>query len=315
MYLGIEIGGTKLQLGVSERVGELLALERRAVDVGAGAKGILEQIERVGCELRQRYAVERIGIGFGGPVDAANGVVTESHQVAGWEGVPLVAWCEQHLGVPATLCNDCDAAALAESAGGAGREKSTVFYVTVGTGIGGGFVVDGRLHGAVRPAAAEIGQLRTSLDADSPSQTVESLACGPAIESWLRSQVSAASTTADAVALLERCQGDLESLRTPEIAEAAAGGNALATAALDRATTALGWGIAQVVTLLAPEVIVVGGGVSLIGESLFFAPLRTSVTRFVFPPLASSYEIRPAALGEEVVVHGAVALAARSATL
>ena len=94
------------------------------------------------------------------------------------------------------------------------------------------------------------------------------------------------------------------------LTQAAAEGNELAREVLGHAHEALGWAIAQTITLLAPEVVVVGGGVSLAGEQLFFAPLRKQVERYVFPPLAESYEIRPAELGELVVVQGALALAA-----
>jgi glucokinase len=93
------------------------------------------------------------------------------------------------------------------------------------------------------------------------------------------------------------------------VAQAAGEGNAIACEVLDHAVQALGWAIAQVITITAPEVVVVGGGVSLIGEPLFFAPLRTEVARYVFPPLAGSYRLVPAGLGELAVVHGAIALA------
>jgi glucokinase len=110
--------------------------------------------------------------------------------------------------------------------------------------------------------------------------------------------------------LLSRCDGDADRLTAKLVAEAAAEGNEIARAVLDHACQALGWGVAQVITLTAPEVIVVGGGVSLVGEQFFFAPLRAAVSRYVFPPLANSYKIVPAGLGELVVVHGAIALAA-----
>src|SRR5262245_42873489 len=144
MFLGIEIGGTKLQLGVGDGSGsELAAHVRHDVDIRRGAAGIVEQIESSVVGLLQKHTIERIGIGFGGPVDSAAGVVTKSHQVAGWEGFPIVRWCRESLGKPAVLGNDCDVSALAEASYGAGRGASVVFYVTVGTGIGGGPVVNG----------------------------------------------------------------------------------------------------------------------------------------------------------------------------
>jgi glucokinase len=345
MYLGIEIGGTKLQLGVGHgHGGPLVELTRLEIDPRRGAAGILAQIERAGADLVRRHVIQRIGIGFGGPVDAANGRVLKSHQVGGWDDAPLADWCRQTLGVPTVLANDCDAAALAEARFGAGRAASTVFYVTVGTGIGGGLVINGRLHGSTRPAVAEIGHLRPGLHADRAEDTVESLASGPGIaaaaqailsgrvsrplarirrqlgrpdKSRVREQLERIEEIERIHAddLLSRCGGDLESLTSRHVAQAAADGNELAREVLDEAWRALGWAIAQTVTLLAPEVVVVGGGVSLLGESHFFAPVRRYAACYVFPALADRYEILPARLGEEVVVHGALAIAAQESAV
>lgn len=339
MFLGIEIGGTKLQLGVGGGDGgELVALERRDIEPQRGAAGILQQIETVGAGLLQKHHVSRIGVGFGGPVDAAAGRVVKSHQVDGWENAPLADWCASALGRPAVIGNDCDVAALAEARFGAGRGKAIVFFVTVGTGVGGGLVIDGQPYGRQRPAAAEIGHLRPGLTADRPEETVESLASGWGIAAAARARLSGdvsrslqtarrgdGPVSADVVRrrladaeltgreycadLLHRAGGDLDVLTAQMVAQAAAEGNEIAREVLDHATQALGWAIAQVITLLAPEVIVVGGGVSLSGEQ-FFTPLRQQTARYVFPPLAGAYEIVPAVLGEEVVVQGALALAA-----
>ena len=309
MFLGIEIGGTKLQLGVGSGDGcEFVAFERRDIDIANGASGILAQIEEAASKLITAHPVQRIGIGFGGPVDSECGRVIKSHQVAGWDEVPLASWCEEKLGVPATLGNDCDCAALAEALFGAGQGSRTVFYVTVGTGVGGGLVIDGKLHGAGRPAVAEIGHLRPGLSADTPTATVESYAAGPAI-------VAAAErlfeSSDDEAAKSELRHFKLESVLTAKrVADLAVSGNSIAKSALFQSTCVLGWAIAQLITLIAADVVIVGGGVSLIGEKHFFQPLRREVARYVFPPLAETYRILPAVLGEEVVVHGAVAVAA-----
>jgi glucokinase len=340
LYLGIEIGGTKLQLAVGTGNGDnLAAIERRQVDPSRGATGILEQIDSAGAALLRRFNVRAIGVGFGGPVDAAEGRVVKSHQIAGWEDAPLRDWCQSTLGKPTTIGNDCDAAALAEARFGAGAGKRIVFFVTVGTGVGGGLVIDGKLHGTARPAVAEIGHLRPGPHADHPDDTVESIASGWGIAAAARSRLSgevvapfdalgpegprqtplqrlkrlADAADADeeyAADLWSRCGGDFERLDSRLIAQAAAEGNELAREVLGHATQTLGWAIAQVVTLIAPEVVVVGGGVSLIGDPLFFTPLRAAVQKYVFPPLARSFEIVSAQLGELVVVHGALALAA-----
>lgn len=342
MYLGIEIGGTKLQLGVGQGDGSTFAaLIRRAVDPQRGAAGILAQIESAADMLVQQHRIQRIGIGFGGPVDSEQGRVITSHQVSGWQGIELADWCQRRWGIPAVLANDCDAAALAEARFGAGREAHTVYYVTVGTGVGGGLVIGGRLHGQGRPAVAEIGHLRPGLQAERADDTVEAMASGPGIAaaaqarltgqvsrqiSRIRRDLGAADRahlkqrlqnaeqvdeeyTAD---LLARCHQDVEQLNARLIAQAAAEGNEVAREVIDHACQALGWAIAQVVTIVAPEVVVIGGGVSLMGDQLFFTPLRRYALRYVFPPLAQSFRIVPADLGEEVVVHGALALAAAS---
>ena len=301
------------------------------------ADGILAQIAEVGRQLVEQFDVRAIGVGFGGPIDSQTGVVTKSHQIAGWERFPLGAWCAEHLGRPAVIGNDCDLAALAEAECGAGEGRGRVFYVTVGTGVGGGFVVDGQLQGRGRPAISEIGHLRPGLARSRPDATVESIASGWGIEAAVRCCLSpwtppndppAAGQSAAATIplsrwleqisstghrheadLIERCGGDPQRLTAQTIAGAAADGNQVALRVIRHATTCLGWAVAQVITLVAPEVVVIGGGVSLMDAALFLDPVRRQTQRYVFPSLADSYAIVPAALGEEVVVHGAIRLA------
>jgi glucokinase len=112
--------------------------------------------------------------------------------------------------------------------------------------------------------------------------------------------------------LLERCGGDLDRLTAKSVAELAAEGNLVARTALVSASIVLGWAIAQIIAITAADTVVVGGGVSLIGDERFFQPLRAEVARYVFPPLLEAYQIVPAAMGEAVVVHGALTLAAMS---
>jgi glucokinase len=312
MYLGIEIGGTKLQLGVGAGDGSpLVALERADVAPELGANGILNQIEAMGRSLIGKHEFTRIGIGFGGPVEPDAGRVTTSHQIAGWDEFPLVKWSQQTLGRETVLGNDCDVAALAEARFGAGRNHRRVFFITVGTGVGGGFVIDGKSEGTDRPAIAEIGHLRVGLDAGELDGTVESFASGRGIERAMRNWLRSPRKTEDMSEIFTLCAGDVESLTAKQIVQLAAEGNPLAIEVWENGLKTLGWGIAQMITLLAPNIIIVGGGVSLSGEDLFFTPLRQYVRQLVFPPLVGSYEVLPATLCEEVVIHGALALAAR----
>ena len=317
MHLGIEIGGTKLQLGIGlPTQATLTTLERLDINASAGAEGILQQIAKTAPAMIERFGVKKVGIGFGGPLDSTTGVITTSHQVAGWDQFPLGDWCQQKLGLPASLGNDCDVATLAEAALGAGKGARSVFYVTVGTGVGGGFVVAGNAPAAGRPAAAEIGHLRPGPLATSTSETVESIASGWGIVDRTRRKIQEAKPeNLEQVAdLLARCQDQPDNLTGQHVASAAGEGNPLAAGILAHAIRVLGWAVAQVITLQAPEVIVVGGGVSLIGEKEFFEPLREAVAQYVFSPLRGSYQVLPAALGELAVVHGAIIQAGRAST-
>lgn len=304
MFLGIEIGGTKLQLGVGNADGrEMAVLERAAIRPENGADGIRKQIEQIAGPLIAKHGVRAIGFGFGGPVDMAAGRIVKSHHVNGWDGFPIVEWCGQTLGIPACVGNDSDMAGLGEARFGAGRGARVVFYTNVGSGIGGALCVNGRVYVGGAGIASELGHLRLGPEADTPQDVVELAASGWAI--------AAAARDDDALsAELQRqyrCSAD--QVTSKMAAEAAQAGNQAALAVFGRAVQAYGWAVAQMITLLSPEVIVVGGGVPLAGETVFFDPLRREVERFVFPPLRGTYRIAPAELGEEVVVHGALALA------
>src|SRR6516165_9864699 len=164
-YLGIEIGGTKLQLGVGPGDGTLAGLWRGTVDPDAGGEGIRRQITAAVPELLARSGVERsqlkgVGIGFGGPVDDATRTVITSHQIKGWDGFPLADWIGEITGLPAALGNDADVAGLAEALFGAGKGLSPIFYITIGSGIGGGLIINGEIYRGVGRGAAEIGHLR-----------------------------------------------------------------------------------------------------------------------------------------------------------
>ncbi|MBD3674712.1 MAG: ROK family protein [Planctomycetaceae bacterium] len=309
MYLGIEIGGTKLQAAVGED-GQIEKIVRRTVDAQRDAEGIREQLSEIVPALCSEFPIRGVGVGFGGPVDAANGIVTTSHQVAGWDDFPLSKWLTELSGANCQLLNDCDSAALAEAHFGAGKEAGRVLYLTVGTGVGGGFVIDGVVQGTDRPAATEIGHLRPGLDCSDPHATVESISSGRGIENGMRRLMDEQQDDVELLELNLSKMEDDETLSAKEICALAGEGNPLALQVLDRACRTLGWGIAQAITLMAPEVVVIGGGVSLSGEKLFLGPVRKATADFVFPGLAESYELVPAALGEEVVLYGALSLAA-----
>jgi glucokinase len=300
VYLGIEIGGTKLQFGLGADDGKLLALRRDTVDPAAGAAGIQRQIAAALPELLRQSGVARerlrgAGIGFGGPVDDATRTVIKSHQIDGWDGFPLADWVGEIVGLPAALGNDADVAGLAEALHGAGKGMSPIFYVTIGSGIGGGLIIAGEIYRGVGRGAAEIGHLSSlsvaTFTGAPRHHVLEELASGWAIQN-------------DAGHILTGPHKSAE-----EVARRAANGDEQCRQVLLRAWSYLSEGLCHVIALLCPRRIVIGGGVSLMGEELLFAPLRRLVAERVFKPFAGLTDIVPAALGEEVVVHGAIALA------
>lgn len=319
MYLGIEIGGTKLQLGLGAGDGVLRELWRGSVDVPAGAEGIRQQILQAVPELLERAGVERaavrgVGIGFGGPVDDATRSVIRSHQIEGWDGFPLADWVTDLLGWPALLGNDADVAGLAEALFGAGKGLSPIFYITLGSGIGGGLIINGEIYRGCGRGAAEIGHLEVLWRTpESPGfepidmrVRLEGVASGWAIQERARQEVQTGNSS-----LLRYAGGNPKWITAATVGQAAREGDPQAVAILKEVLMGLAEAIRQTIGLLCPRRIVIGGGVSLMGEDLLFAPLRRRVADHVFAPFVGCYDIVPAALGEEVVVHGALALARR----
>jgi glucokinase len=320
MYLGIEIGGTKLQLGLGPGDGVIHALWRGTVVPADGADGICRQISQAVPNLlasakRTRAELQGLGIGFGGPVDDAARTVIKSHQIAGWDGFPLADWIAELLGLPAVLGNDADVAGLAEALFGAGKGLSPIFYITIGSGIGGGLIIDGEIYRGCGRGAAEIGHLlfkivwlrdsQTLFD-DTP-KTLEQLASGWGIAETAKQCVLSEKPVRSI--LYSTVHEGKQDLTVKDVAQAVLQGDAFAESVLRTSIGCLADGLCHVITLLCPRRIVIGGGVSLMGEKVLFEPLRKLVAERVFKPFADCYDIVPAALGEEVVVHGALALA------
>jgi glucokinase len=312
LLLGIEIGGTKLQLGLGLGDGRLLALQRRGVEPRQGGEGVRRQIIEVYETLQRSDAVAAhgpiaaAGIGFGGPVDRASGRVHGSHHVEGWERFPLADWVQRELGIPrAILRNDSDTAALGEVRFGAGQGISPLLYVNSGSGVGGGLVLDGRIYPGNDLGAIEIGHLVIEED-----RTLESIASGWAIGREGAELVRrSAGRDGPRPILVSLAGGDPGRVTAQLVAQAALEGDPAASAILDRATRAMGQALAHAVTLLAPRRVVLGGGVSLLPDHLWREPIARVLDQRVFKPFRGTYDVVTARLGEAVVVHGALALA------
>jgi glucokinase len=193
MFIGIEIGGTKLQVGLGANDGTLLGLWRDTVNVARGGEGIREQLTRAVPELLAtaglpKSAIDGVGIGFGGPVDDHTQAVIKSHQIHGWDGFPLGRWLGEALELPTVLGNDADVAGLAEATVGAGQGMNPVFYMTIGSGIGGGLLINGNIARGTGRGAAEIGhvKVRDPRTADGRLETLENVASGWGIVRYVK---------------------------------------------------------------------------------------------------------------------------------
>lgn len=312
LVLGIEIGGTKLQAVLGTRDGAIVARRRDSIAPGSNAEAIrnwfdspvralLEEARSVGAR------VEALGIGFGGPVNAATGHTLTSHQVPGWDGFPLQTWFEERFELPAVLANDANAAGWAEFVRGYGQGARTFCYMNIGSGIGGALVIDGMLHQGQGIGAFEIGHTRI-FEGDhmegGEAPTLESVCSGWAIERRIRDEASLEPGSV----LARLASGERRNLTCAVLAEAAREGDAYALSVVDDTARHLGWAVANAITLVQPERFAIGGGVALMGEVLF-EPLRRHVDAFVFPPYRGTYEVGPAALGEDAVPVGALLLA------
>ncbi len=294
---GIEIGGTKLQVVLGGPDGTIRQRQRLAVDRDRGAEGILADIKTTFRSWNVRPAA--VGVGFGGPVDWRTGRIATSHQVKGWSGFELGAWLTGLLGCPAFVENDANAAALAEAVAGAGTPYANVFYITLGSGVGGGLVVDGRLYHGALPGETEVGHLRL----DRTGTTLESRCSGWAVDKRIREAVGQQPG-----GTLAQLVGSTSSGEACFLSPALEAGDSLAQSILRETAADLSFGLSHVVHLLHPEVIILGGGLSLLGE-----PLRAAVQAQLPPLLMESFRPGPAIatarLGEDAVPVGALVLA------
>ena len=299
LYLGVEIGGTKLQLVLGLAGGEIVERIRLQVDSGRGGAGIREQIEVALPGLIRGRPMAGGAVGFGGPVDWRTGVIACSHQVEGWSGFALGPWLESQIHAPVRVENDANTAALGEALAGVGRGLNPVFYVTMGSGVGGGLVVDSQIYHGRAPGEAEFGHLR--LDRD--GMIIESRCSGWAVDRRIRTAIveEPSGVLARLAAGLKR--GEAQFLR-PALDQ----GDRLAQRLLVEVAEDLAFGLSHVVHLCHPSVVVLGGGLSLVGDPLRLAVAK-ALPRFVMSAFAPGPEIVLAGLAEDVVPVGALFLA------
>jgi glucokinase len=311
LTIGIDVGGTKISGALVDEQGRVLADARR--ESPATHSDLIEQaIVDLVAELRARESVEAVGVAAAGFIDKQRSTVMFAPNLA-WRHVPLRAHLEAKLGLPVVIENDANAAAWGEFTFGAGKDTDDLMLVTVGTGIGGGVILDGDLMRGAFGVAAEIGHLRVV-----PGGRVcgcgnhgcwEQYGSGSALVREAREQLRAGSLLGGD--LLERAAGDVDAVTGPMITEAAREGDRFALEQLTEAARWLGEGIASLVAVLDPAKVAIGGGVSEAGD-LLLDPIRDAfaaqLTGRGYRPVA---EIRLAELGNRAGQLGAADLARR----
>ena len=298
-YLGIEIGGTKLQITLGDINGTILKKSRTDVGDIKEAKNIRDKIEPGIRDFLASDKIESIGVGFGGPVNHKEGTIAVSHQVKGWKGFHLAEWLNHISGLPVQVENDANTAALAEAYLGSGKTYDKVFYVTLGSGVGGGYIMNGDIYHGLEPGESEIGHVLC----DKTGTTIESLCSGWAVDKKIRGYISNNPNS-----YLAALVGNHTHSEAKYLGRAVREGDSDAQAILDDTAEDLAFGLSHVIHLFHPEVIILGGGLSLMGE-LLRKSVAFSLPGFIMKAFQPGPDLRIAALSEDVVSIGALLLA------
>jgi len=311
--IAVDFGGTNIRAAyfpspqpppVSQNKTATLASEGPNAVITRLIQAIDSQIPKGAVDLR-------IGIAAPGPLDPRTGVILSAPNLSGWTNIPLRDQLSEHFGMPVFLGNDANAAALAEWRFGAGQGTGNMIYLTISTGIGGGVIADGRLLLGAHGLAGELGHI--TMDLNGPTcgcgikGHIEAIAAGPAIARNATAQLEAGqlSTLKETLS----AQGKITSI---DIGKAAQAGDELALSVIEEAGLLIGHHLGDLAHTFNPEVFILGGGVSLLGD-LIFEPIRRSLREHVMDPAyLDGVRVLPAALGDDAGLVGAMVLASQS---
>jgi glucokinase len=265
LVVGVDVGGTKVAAGLVDSSGTIYARSRTSMvanDADRGLACVAEAIRELTSDGASPYKIPAIGICAPGPLNPITGVIINPPNLPAWHNYPLASELARIYEVPVTVDNDANAAALAEAKWGAGRGHRNVFYATIGTGIGTGVIFDRKIYHGRTGSAAEGGHI--GIDPNGPlcpcgkRGCIELLASGPAIARRARHKLA---DNPDSI-ILELAGGDLQSITSEIVSQAHAEGDLVAKRVVDETLDLLAYWLGNIVDLLEPDIIVVGGGVS-----------------------------------------------------
>lgn len=312
--LAVDIGGTNFRLGLFDQAGRRLMVSEASTFRKGGKEWMLNQIldRSRGLMEKTDFPVRACGVSFGGPVDYKRQFAT-SLAVPDWKSFPFAQWVKENLKLPCQMDNDANTGALGESRFGGGQGHPSMFYITLSTGVGGGLVLNNQLFRGEHCLAGEIGHLPVSEGGIQCScgatGCLETYCSGSAIASRGRDW---ATRRPDGVArMIDLSGGIIEDITAKAVFQAAGEGNIAATHIVQEATRYLARGLVAISRIIDPEIIILGGGVSLAGQSLM-GPLQEAIAELKGISIPFLTRVELATLGEYSALYGAAALALES---
>lgn len=313
--LGVDIGGTKCAVTFGRCEGSDIEIADKvsfatttcAETIDNLKSGIRQIMERNGLTSENTYS---IGISCGGPLDSRTGVVMSPPNLPGWDNIPIVRILSDEFGVPAAIHNDANACALAEWTFGAGKGSRNMAFLTFGTGLGAGLILDGKLYSGTNDNAGELGHIRLSDFGPvgyGKSGSFEGFCSGGGIRQLAQSLVKERLQMGSSVSWCP--DGDIEKITAKVVADAAREGDALAKEIYDISSRYLGIGLSILIDIINPEVIVIGS-IYTRNEDMMKPVMESVIAREALPLAAKVCRIVPAALGEAIGDYAALSVGA-----
>lgn len=307
--LAVDLGGTKIRSAIVLSNGKIMFFKNYPTQADKGHDDVVARmiaaikdiILRAGLTINDLHGIV---IASAGILDVRKGIVTASPSLPGWHNIPLIRILNEKLGIDIHLINDASAAALGEYRFGAGRGLNNLVYLTVSTGIGGGIIVDGKLYTGTDGCAGELGHM--VIEADGPQCNcgnfgcLEVLASGTAIAKEARKRIIQGERSS----IITLAKGGVDSVTSETVALAAKQGDTLACEIVNKTAYYLGVGITNVVNIFNPEMVIIGGGVSKMGEMLL-NPIRKVVKQRAFRLPTKTARIVRSRLGDNAGTIGA----------
>lgn len=302
-YLGIDIGGTKCAVLRGDEEGHILSKRRfDTADCATTVEKILNAAEQLVIEGREQgQPVGAVGVSCGSPMDSERGIIKEPPNLPGWVDVPITQLLTDRLGLPAYLCNDANACALAEWRFGAGRGTRNMIFLTFGTGMGAGLILDGRLYAGTTDAAGEVGHIRLAPDGPigyHKPGSFEGFCSGGGL-AQLGRQFAKEAIQRGVSPTYCPTTADLPTVTAKTIADAAHAGDPIALAVYELCGTRLGQALAILVDILNPECILLGS-IYARSSDLLIPAMRRALAAECLPDSLAACHILPAALTESV---------------